>query len=117
MAHSRQQTRPLWRGTGSPYFPVAAEMDGQWWVLRRNAFPDHPLWTLFVDGARRCDADDPPDAWGAVRPDPAAPPLDPETARTVLEPLARFAAYGSETGEPCDGLFCCEPRGAREARA
>ena len=38
--------RPEWGQTGNVYFPVAAVVNGEWWVLRINNFPDHPLWTL-----------------------------------------------------------------------
>jgi hypothetical protein len=109
MSYTEPRARPRWRGTGSAYFPVAAEVDGHWWVLRINGFPDHPLWTLFVDGVRRFDLDDAPAGWGG-RPDPSAPPLDARTAQAVLEPVEHFAVYGSEVGDPCDGLFCCDPR-------
>ncbi|XVQ14108.1 hypothetical protein ACQP1W_16675 [Spirillospora sp. CA-255316] len=109
MSHSELRARPRWLRTGSVYFPVAAEVGGHWWVLRINAFPDHPLWTLFVDGVRRFDINDAPAAWGR-QPDPSAPLLEARTARVVLEPVEHLAAYGSEVGDPCDGLFCCDPR-------
>jgi len=32
-------------------------VDGQWWVLRINSFPDYPIWTLFGGGERRFDVD------------------------------------------------------------
>lgn len=98
--------RPQWRRTGNAYFPVAAFVDGQWWVLRINAFPDHPMWTLFVGGRRRFDVDDVPAAWG----DPANknnPALDSKTAAEVLGPVESFDAYGSEVGRACDNPFCC----------
>lgn len=102
---------PQWLGTGNSYFPVAARVDGQWWVLRLNNFPDHPMWTLFIDGVRRFDVDDEPESWGqpAMR---MIPELGARTAREILEPVSTFLAYGSEVGQPCDGLFCCfgEPR-------
>lgn len=97
---------PEWKRTGNPRFPLAAEMDGAWWVLRMNAFPDHCMWTLFVDGAVRYDLDETPAAWGrpGVR---SAPMLDSATAAAVLTPVAHLAAYGSEAGQPCDDPFCC----------
>lgn len=98
--------RPNWRRTGNAYFPVAALVDGRWWVLRINGFPDHPLWTLFVDGERRFDIDDAPAAWGEPA-DRSAPSLDDDTAERIVAPVQDFVAYGSEVGEPCDNPFCC----------
>lgn len=98
--------RPSWRRTGDPYFPVAALVDGRWWVLRVNSFPDHPLWTLFVDGERRFDVDDAPPAWGRPA-DPSLPRLDGELVGEVLAPVEGLIAYGSEVGQPCDNPFCC----------
>ncbi|MEV0696838.1 hypothetical protein AB0I53_02815 [Saccharopolyspora sp. NPDC050389] len=98
--------RPQWRRTGDPRFPVAAIVDGRSWALRLNSFPDHPLWTLFVDGARRFDIDDLPSTWG--KPSPRTdPPLDARTAEEILAPIRTFVAYGSEIGDPCDNPFCC----------
>ncbi len=97
---------PRWYQTGAPFFPVAGRVDGAWWVLRVNSFPDHPLWTLFVDGVRRFDVDDAPPAWG----NPAAldhPALTPAEASEVLAPVAALVAYGSEVGAACDNPFCC----------
>ncbi|MEU6269930.1 hypothetical protein [Saccharopolyspora shandongensis] len=98
--------RPQWRRTGDTRFPVAATVDGRSWVLRLNSFPDHPLWTLFVDGAARFDTDGTPSTWGQPL-DNTAPPLDTATAAEVLAPIRNFAAYGSEAGDPCDNMFCC----------
>jgi hypothetical protein len=98
--------RPHWCRTGSAYFPFAAQVSGAWWVLRINNFPDHPLWTLFVDGVRRYDIDDLPPAWG----NPASrnnPHLDSRTAADVLAPISAFVPYGSEVGQPCDNILCC----------
>ncbi|MFI9410722.1 hypothetical protein [Nocardia gamkensis] len=98
--------RPHWRRTGIGRFPVAASVDGQWWVLRMNGFPDHPLWTLFVDGVRRFDIDDTPPTWGKPN-DRSAPSLDARTTEQVLAPIQNFTTYGSEVGDSCDGPFCC----------
>ncbi|MGW5649089.1 hypothetical protein ACWEV3_42825 [Saccharopolyspora sp. NPDC003752] len=98
--------RPQWRRTGDTRFPVAATVDGRSWVLRLNIFPDHPLWTLFVDGDRRFDIDDTPPTWGKPL-DKTAPPLDAAAAEEVLAPIRDFVAYGSEVGAPCDNMFCC----------
>lgn len=107
MTHPELAVRPRWRRTGDGRFPVAARVDGRWWVLRINGFPDHPLWTLFVAGAARLDLETTPADWG--RPlDRSAPTLPDETATAVLAPVLPFTAYGSEHGRPCDGPFCCD---------
>jgi hypothetical protein len=97
--------QPGWRRTGNAYFPVAARVTGQWWVLRINSFPDHPLWTLFVDGVRRFDIDDAPSAWGD--PSKTVMSLDAVEASEAVLPVRRFEAYGSDTGQPCNNPFCC----------
>ncbi|MCC3328943.1 hypothetical protein [Nocardia abscessus] len=106
MPYPELHARPQWRRTGIARFPVAALVDDQWWVLRINGFPDHPLWTLFIDGAPRFDLDDTPPTWGrpSVR---SAPSLDPHTAEQVVAPIQGFTAYGSEVGDPCDDPVCC----------
>ncbi|MFC5753760.1 hypothetical protein ACFPZN_49770 [Actinomadura rugatobispora] len=109
MSYSELEAEPRWHRTGHRYFPAAAEVDGRWWVLRINAFPDHPLWTLFVDGVRCFDIDDTPSTWGEPL-DPTASALEVRTAQAVLNPLRHFAAYASEVGDPCDNHFCCDPR-------
>ncbi|WP_280506231.1 hypothetical protein [Nocardia farcinica] len=97
--------RPRWRRTGDARFPVAARVAGKWWVLRINPFPDHDLWTLFVDGAARFDLTAVPESWG--EPSQTRRRLWPGRARRVLRPVRGFAVYGSEVGEPCDNPFCC----------
>jgi hypothetical protein len=106
MQHSTYGARPHWHRTGDPYFPVAARVDEQWWVLRINNFPDHPVWTLLVDGARRFDIDDTPPGW-ADPVNPIAPHLPPNEVAEALAPVREFVAYGSEVGQACDNLFCC----------
>jgi hypothetical protein len=107
-----QLTEPLaWRRTGNPYFPSATNVNGNWWVLRVNNFPDHPLWTLFINGERRCDVEGIPDGedppnWGHPAAD-QLPRLDPATTARVLAPVERHVAYGSEVGRACDNPFCC----------
>jgi hypothetical protein len=81
-------------------------VDGAWWVLRINSFPDHPLWTLFVDGRPYCDLDDLPAGWSEVA-GPPAPMLRAPELREALTPVAGYLAYGSEVGRPCDNMFCC----------
>lgn len=78
-------------------------------MLRMNSFPDHPMWTLFVDGEMRFDLDDLPPAWGGPA-DRSAPPMDANTAQEVLAPLRDLVAYGSEVDQPCDDPFCCGRR-------
>lgn len=108
MPHPELQARPQWRRTGNAYFPSAAAVDGMWWVLRVNSYPDHPIYTLFVNGARRfdIDVDGIPPTWGAT-PDRTAPSLEDQVAREILAPIENFVAYGSEVGQPCDNMFCC----------
>ena len=106
MVYRELQASPQWRTTGNAYFPVTAIVDGQWWVLRINSFPDHPLWTLFVNGVRRFDIDDTSPTWGNPC-TPYAPLLEARTGQAILTHIQRFVAYGSEVGEPCDNLFCC----------
>jgi hypothetical protein len=98
--------RPEWRRTGYRRFPVAARVQGQWWVLRMNCFPDHPLWTLFVDGVRRFDINDVPPTWGRPA-DRAAPRWETHAVSDALRAVQEWDAYGSEVGDPCDDPFCC----------
>lgn len=106
MRYPELNARPRWQSTGNGRFPVAAHVDGQWWVLRMNGFPDHPLWTLFINGAPRFDIDDTPPTWGRPS-DRSAPPLDPDAVERVLAPVRHLVAYGSEVGDPCDDPVCC----------
>lgn len=104
--------RPVvWRRTGSTVFLYAARVDGAWWVLRLNGFPDHPLYTLFVAG----------DVVGDVQDlDLHAPSWDLDTAGRpwlsaaerdeVLTLMRGLGPYGSEAGRPCDGDWCPCPR-------
>ncbi|MEU1546925.1 hypothetical protein [Nocardia sp. NPDC005745] len=106
MSYPELNAQPQWHSTANGRFPVAAHVGGQWWVLRMNSFPDHPLWTLFIDGAARFDMDDTPATWG--RPSARSlPPLEPSTAEQILVPIRDFTAYGSEAGKPCDDPVCC----------
>ncbi|MET3960228.1 hypothetical protein ABIE44_000162 [Marmoricola sp. OAE513] len=98
--------RPRWWRTGNACFPLTARMFGSWWVLRVNGFPDHPLYTLFVDQVGQGDLDDLPRRWG--KPDSVAgPQLEGADQLAVLDGLDKFEVYGSERGEPCQGLYCC----------
>lgn len=100
--------RVEWRRADASVFVHAALVDGAWWVLRRNGFPDHPLYTLFVAGDVVGDVQDlrtRAPGWDlAVAGRPAL--TDGEIA-VALAPLWDFAPYGSEVGQPCDGDWCC----------
>jgi hypothetical protein len=48
--------------TGFKCFPYAARQFGHWWVLRLNyGFPEHDMYTLFVDGEATVDITGIPD--------------------------------------------------------
>ncbi|WP_231986595.1 hypothetical protein [Mycobacterium sp. 852002-40037_SCH5390672] len=112
--------QPRWLRTGYKFFPYAAEQAGHWCVLRLNyGFPEHDMYTLFVDGRAAIDITGSPDHSSALvrsiaslRPydAPAAtePSLDVKTAATVVQTVAPYADYGSEHGDPC--LSCSEDR-------
>lgn len=107
--------RPDWQRTGYTFFPFAAYLSGRWWVLRLNpGFPEHDLYTLFVDGRAVADltgsTEDPTplaasvaelEPYGAL---PAGPALDAATAHTVVAAVAGYVNYGSEAADPC--IFC-----------
>lgn len=107
--------RPAWQRTGHKHFPYAAHQSGHWWVLRLNyGFPEHDLYTHFVDDQAAADITATPDhplpllaSIGALHPtdpDSAVPLLDTATATAAVSTVAKYADYGSEHGEPC--LFC-----------
>ncbi|WP_454232482.1 hypothetical protein [Mycolicibacterium fortuitum] len=109
--------QPKWERTGYKYFPYAAQQSGQWWVLRLNTdFPDHDMYTLFVDGQAAVDVTGNPGSdlplvatLAALKPASSdEPTLDPETAREVVAEVSAFADYGSEAGDPC--IFCADNR-------
>lgn len=97
----------VWRSTGAPVFGHAARVDDTWWVLRRNGFPDHPLFTLFVDGTAVGDVEDlrtRAPGWDLdiiTRPALAGVQRD-----EVLATMRGLGPYGSEQGHPCDGDWC-----------
>ena len=101
------RVRVQWRPTGNVYFPSAAKVDGVWWVLRINHWPDHPFLTLFVEGARRLDVESEETARWRDSVSPHGHPLSQAEAEDALGPVGTFLAYGSEVGQPCDNLFCC----------
>lgn len=105
--------RPAWRRTGYKFFPYAAQQSGQWWVLRLNfGFPDHELYTLFVDGHATLDVTGSTDhhvplaaSIGTLKPfDPQAgePMLMLELAEAAARAVAPYVVYGSEVDDPCD---------------
>jgi hypothetical protein len=109
--------RPDWLRTGYQRFPYAAQQSGQWWVLRLNhGFPEHDLYTLFVDGTAAADitatGEHPSPLVASVAaltpadPSAAEPHLDADTAAAVVQPLSHYVNYGSEHDDPC--LFCSE---------
>src|ERR1700731_567887 len=88
--------QPQWARTGYMFFPYAANHFGQWWVLRLNhGFPEHEMYTVFVDGRPAADItanpDDPsPLLAGVASLKPfdraaAEPVLDAETAAAVVK--------------------------------
>ncbi len=108
-------TRPTWRRTGHKHFPYAAQQSGHWWILRANyGFPEHDMYTLFVDDQAVADVTAGPDhplpllasigILNMTHPDPAIPMLDDDTVTEVVSTVASYADYGSEHGDPC--LFC-----------
>ncbi len=86
-----------WQRTGYRFFPYAAKESGTWWVLRLNVgFPEHDLYTLFIDSQAVADvtSDD-------IR---AVGDLAPDVAAEVVRQVAGYLDYGSEHGDPCG--FC-----------
>ncbi|MFC8531977.1 hypothetical protein [Nocardia sp. NPDC057227] len=74
-------------------------------MARLNPFPDHEMYTLFVDGEVRFDFTEVPEAWLGFR--AGLRRVNRWSARRALAPLREFAVYGSEVGRPCDDPFCC----------
>lgn len=103
-------TPVAWRCTGARVFVHAARVDGAWWALRHNGFPDHPRYTLFVDGVVAGDLNDihtTAPSWDMdVR---RRPGLTRAERDAVLGTLRGLGPYGAEVGQPCDGDWCpCE---------
>lgn len=105
-------SRPVWFRTGYRYFPYAARQSGQWWVLRKNyGFPEHDMYTLFVDGRAALDVTGDVNhriplaaAIGALgRADSPAgePVLAPDLAESAVRAVANYVVYGSEADDPC----------------
>ncbi|MEB3032543.1 hypothetical protein [[Mycobacterium] nativiensis] len=111
--------RPEWLRTGYKFFPYAAIQSGKWWVLRFNyGFPEHDLYTLFIDGDWVGDITGAMTSQiplvaiiGALKPELSTtdePTLDPDTAASVVTVVAPYVNYGSERNDPC--IFCSENR-------
>lgn len=105
--------QPLWMRTGYTFFPFAARQSGQWWVLRMNfGFPEHDMYTVFVDGQAAADVTGAEDHSAALVRSVAALSdssrqrayLEPDTAALVIRKVARYVNYGSERDDPCN---CC----------
>jgi hypothetical protein len=94
-----------WYPTGIACFPWLGFDGVTPCILRINDFPDHPLWTLFVAGARVRDFDDNEPSWSFHKDVPS--PHACEDIQRALDAVVRFEAYGSEVGRACDGLYCC----------
>ncbi len=94
--------------TGTSVFPYAALVDGRWWILRLNDFPEHPLYTLFVDSRSVTDLRDDPADWRRMSEAWAtAPVLDAAARAEVLRLMAGLGPYGAEYGTPCtDNDYC-----------
>ncbi|WP_369777056.1 hypothetical protein [Streptomyces sp. R33] len=94
-----------WHDTGTGVFCWAARAEGRWWVLRLNDFPEHPLYTLFIDAQVVGDIDDVPDTW-RLRPSAALPALTAAERAEVLGLMTGLGPYGAEAGTPCEGDWC-----------
>lgn len=99
--------RVMWRRARTRVFVYAACVDYEWWVLRINEFPDHPLYTLFVGGVVVGDVQDLPvvaPAWD-FDVDSRIPLNDVERGE-LLTLMRGLGPYGSEVDQPCDGDWC-----------
>ncbi|MFJ9777925.1 hypothetical protein ACIRVF_42920 [Kitasatospora sp. NPDC101157] len=97
--------RVTWHDTDTAVFPYAARADGRWLVLRLNDFPEHPLYTLFIDAQVICDMDDVPVTW-RLSPRATLPVLTAPGRAEVLRLMAGLGPYGAEAGTPCTGDWC-----------
>lgn len=96
-----------WRRTEVRVFIYAACVDGAWWVLRLNGFPDHALFTLFVGGRVIGDVEDVKrwaPAWDLNA--EGRPALTDHERYEVLMVMRGLGPYGAEVGQPCDGDWC-----------
>jgi hypothetical protein len=104
--------RPDWMRTGYKFFPYTARQGKQWWVLRLNFdFPEHALYTVFIDGTAAVDTTGDVTnsiplvaSIGALKSFtafPGEPALAAEVAEAVVREVAAFVVYGSEFDDPC----------------
>lgn len=104
---------PAWMRTGYKFFPYAAQQSDRWWVLRLNFdFPEHEMYTLFVDGHATLDVTGSTDhhvplaaSVGALKPfdrQAGEPVLMPELAEAAVRAVAQYVVYGSEVDDLCD---------------
>ncbi|MFJ7204915.1 hypothetical protein ACIQWR_15410 [Streptomyces sp. NPDC098789] len=98
-------TQVAWHNTGTDVFLYAARVEGRWLVLRLNDFPEHPLYTLFIDAQVIADVDDAPTGW-RLSPRSALPELSAPERAQVLAVMAGLGPYGAEAGAPCTGDWC-----------
>jgi hypothetical protein len=105
-------TRPVvWQRMNTRVFGSAAHVDGEWWVLRFNSFPDHPPFTLFIGGTVVGDLYDIGTTAPAWDLDTAGRALTEERRAEVLALMRGLGPYGSEAGQPCAGDWCqCDRR-------
>jgi hypothetical protein len=91
--------QPHWLRTGFKFFPYAAQLTGQWWVVRANyCFPEHDLCTLFIDGHAIADlTGSPDDPRPLVASIAALHPITP-----WIDAAADYVVYGSGSNDPCD---------------
>ena len=94
-----------WTKTGHDYLPFAAHTSGEWWVLRLNSFPEHPLWTVFAGTQGTFELNDLPATWALPWDDE---PLDNPEIAEAIAPLLKYAAYDSEIGDPCGCPYCSQ---------
>ncbi|MGW4897473.1 hypothetical protein ACWEQL_35270 [Kitasatospora sp. NPDC004240] len=95
-----------WSDTGTGVFCYAARVGGRWWVLRLNDFPEHPLYTLFIDARVVGDVEDDPAVWQRLPSSAALPALAAPERVQVLRLMAGLGPYGAEAGAPCAGDWC-----------
>ena len=97
--------RGVWLDTGTAVFRYAARIGTSWWVLRLNDFPEHPMFTLFIDAQCIGDLDDLPTAWRIGSGEALARLDTPERAQ-ILDLMTGLGPYGAEVGRPCTGDWC-----------
>ncbi len=97
--------RPEWFRVESHVFVFAGFESGRTWALRLNNFPEHALYTLFVDAQVVGDLEDLPTGWG-LDPLDEVPVLDRYRRSSFLESVAELGPYGTELDDPCDQDWC-----------